>query len=393
MVPPLVIGCCAFVLSRPRTIRPKSMAARLSRLELLLIFAIALEVLSAYAGAVLTPLEAFDATGNWGYKGKMIFLAKAIPVTDLGNVRNQIYNAGYPLLVPLAESYLCVGLGHFNDFVAKLIFPSYFLASLLFFYSSLRHLQLERVARLTFTFLLASVPFFSAQATNGYADIVLAYYFLTATIYLFRWIQQPRIVFLILASTLVAMAGLAKNEGLLMGVVLAAVLGIALLRKRVTGPLWQTSFYAFSFLLVLAAVLAPWMIVLQAINFPNDLINFSTLGTRFGLVNLGRLRPILWYYQKIIFDPRNWNLVWMLFFGVVFWRLKRWLTLDGIYVLLPLGLTLGGYTAIFLITHFDVEWHLMTSAARLFLQVLPLAVFFLAFAYQDFVRPKIEGKE
>ena len=42
---------------------------------------------------------------------------------------------------------------------------------------------------------------------------------------------------------------------------------------------------------------------------------------------------------------------------------------------LALGLTLAGYFAVYLITPYDIHWHLRSSLNRLFLQVWPSAIF------------------
>ncbi len=95
-----------------------------------------------------------------------------------------------------------------------------------------------------------------------------------------------------------------------------------------------------------------------------------------------RSTPILWQYQKIILGVRNWNLSWILALGCLVFGWRRWFYSDARYFLLPAGLGLAGYTLVFLISPYDLSWHLSTAASRLFLHFLPLALFFVGLVCQ-----------
>ena len=96
---------------------------RWSRIEILLLLGVLLELGFAFTRSLLLPMEDFDAVGNWGLKAKAIYLANAVPLSFLGNRDYITMHPDYPLLLPLVESFVYSLLGHLNDFVVKWIFP------------------------------------------------------------------------------------------------------------------------------------------------------------------------------------------------------------------------------------------------------------------------------
>ena len=99
------------------------------------------------------------------------------------------------------------------------------MACLVVFYSALRRIRLSRLESLVFTFFLASIPHFAVHATNGYVDIVVAFYFSSGFLYLYLWILHDNFVFLLISAALTALAGLTKNEGIVLCFVNLVILG------------------------------------------------------------------------------------------------------------------------------------------------------------------------
>jgi hypothetical protein len=338
-------------------------------------------VLFTFFQAWIKPMEAFDAAGIWGYKAKQIFQNQGIPVSELSNVRYPIYHADYPLLAPLAQAFIYFWLGHFNDFSAKLIFPGYFLATLTFFYASIGRLMPDRTPRLLLTLMLATVPFLAAQATTGYVDLIVAYYFFCATALLYVWLKTRNPFLIILSSLNAGFACLTKNEGVLLALVLTITFSVAWFKHEWADFRLSRLWVPFFFWVSLLGVCLPWLQVRHEIHFANDLMNAKT-AAQITFDKLYRIGPILWHYQKTIFSLRNWNLSWILFLVAVFRRPRYWLSQDVFYILLPMGLGIFGYSFVFLITTYDLQWHLNTAATRLFLHFLPLAIYFLAEAWR-----------
>jgi hypothetical protein len=378
---PLILGSFLLFMRRPIQRERISRPSPISRWEFILLIVLSVEVLCCFIRAGSTPSMAFDAAGIWGYKAKQIFMSHGIPIPELGNVGFPIYHADYPLLIPLNQAFLYFFLGHFNDFAAKLLFAGFYLSTLVLFYSFSNRVLPRRLPCLALTFLLASTPYFSDQATNGYADLPLAYFFFCSVILLFQWTQSPSLIFISLSALFAAFAGMTKNEGLMLATVMILVLLLAWFKLNRGRRAQTKTIHLLLFVTVLAGTLLPWLIIRHEIGFVNDLMNSRTFA-RVSIDNLERLGPILWQYQKIIFGVRNWNLAWVLALGCLAFGWRRGFHSDARYIILSIALGLAGYTLVFMMSTYDLPWHLSTAASRLFLHFLPLAFFFVGLVWR-----------
>lgn len=367
------------IIVQPRKLR---LAERRSKVDILLLVGIGLEIGFAFTRALLLPMEDFDAVTNWGLKAKAIYLAKGIPLSFLTNREYATVHADYPLLLPLVESYVYFLLGHVNDFAVKWIFPLSLTACVIAFYASLRRLTLDRTACLAFAFTLVSIPQLVFNATNAYADILIATYFGMGFFYLFLWIRQRNDLFLGLSALLTGMAGLTKSEGMILCLVNLFVLVWSANRERSLDRLqaWrQVLLYAG----VLATVLLPWLVFRFSMKAQNDYLHELRVEHVLQWETVMRMRAIFYHYQGQLFNFKSWNLLWLAALGLFFFRFKRIFRSDQRYIFLATALTLSIYTSIYFITFNDVTWHLKTSASRLLVHFVPLVVFGFACAYLD----------
>jgi hypothetical protein len=356
------------------------------RVEWFLIAAIVMETLGAFFHAWLLPMEAYDAVSNWGLKAKAIFLAGSIPENFLRNPNYEVFHPDYPLLVPLLESYVYRCIGDLREASAKMIFPLYLVGNVAILTVVLRRVGQSRRGSLLFGFLLASIPYFSEQATNGYADVVVSFYFGAGSLYLYLWQTTGTGLFLVLSALLTGCAALTKNEGLvLVGIHLAWLAGVLLsrsgiaLRRRLAG--------LGIYFCILAAVLLPWYLFKNSLGLRNDVVN-SEVVANLKWNYFSRVGPILYHLQTQVFGPKNWNLVWILLCAAVGLRHRILLHSPAVFVLSATGFTLVAYMSVYLITPytippFDVTWHLRTSASRLLLHLLPQVVFLIGLAFPD----------
>ncbi len=352
-------------------------------IEGLLSVLIALQVILTVSLSLLTPIEAYDAVAIWGLKAKATFMAQGIPTEFLldPSYRNYAYHPDYPQLVPLAQSYCCFLSGHFNEYVAKLIFPAFWLACLLFMGSAGERLGLCRKERLGLMFLLGAIPLYSSQTTIGYADAIIAFYFGTGTIYLYWWFRDERLADLVLSSLLMGFAGMTKNEGSALGLICWLVMIAFTIRDNKRTSIKSRWRLCGLYFLIQLAVQLPWLAFRVSFHLSNDVVNKDAFWASLHWSTLKRLGPILYQYQTQIFGLRNWNLVWITFLAVLVLRGRRIMKTDARYLFFPILLCLLVYTAIYLITPRDVVWHLKTSVSRVYLHFLPLTVFLLARVY------------
>ncbi|HVN79607.1 MAG TPA: hypothetical protein VMW38_11470 [Terriglobia bacterium] len=344
---------------------------------------IALEVILTVSLSLLTPIEAYDAVAIWGLKAKATFMAQGIPTEFLldSSYRNYAYHPDYPQLVPLAQSYCCFLSDHFNEYVAKLIFPCFWLGCLIFMGGAGERLGLCKKERLGLMFLLGSVPFYSSQTIIGYADEILAFYFAAGAIYLYWWVRDMRVGDLILSSLLLGFAGMTKNEGLALGLICWLIMIVLTIRDSRSTTVKSRWMLCGLYFLIQLAVQLPWLAFRVYFHLSNDVVNKDALWASLHWSTLKRLVPIFYAYQTQIWGLRNWNLVWIALLVVLVLRGKSIVKTDSIYLLLPILMCLLVYTSIYLITPRDVVWHLKTSVSRVYLHFLPLTVFFLARVY------------
>src|SRR4030095_14671132 len=280
--------------------------------------------------------------------------------------------------------YRCIG--DLREVSAKMVFPLYLVGCVAILMAALRRAGQSRRGCLLLGLLLVSIPYFSEQATNGYADVVVSFYFGAGSLYLYLWQTKGTGLFLILSALLTGCVALTKNEGLVLAgihlVWLAAVLlsrsGIALRRRLVSLGIYFC---------ILAAVLMPWYLFKNSLGLRNDLINSEVIaGLNWN--SFSRVGPILYHLQTQVFGPKNWNLVWILLCAAVGVRHRILLRSPAVFVLCAMGLTLVVYMSVYLITPytippFDVTGRLRPSASRLLLHLLPQAVFLIGLAFGE----------
>ena len=392
LAPLLGFSLAAFLFARrhwPKGRSESSLAfasVSFRRLEWLLIAAIVIETSAVFFHAWLLPMEAYDAVSNWGLKAKAIFLAGRIPESFLRNPNYEVFHPDYPLLVPLLESYIYRCIGDLREVSAKMVFPLYLVGCVATLMAALRRAGQSRRSCLLFGFLLVSIPYFSEQATNGYADVVVSFYFGGGSLYLYLWQTKGRGLFLVLSALLTGCAALTKNEGLvLVGIHFVWLAAVLLSRSEIV--LRRRLVNLGIYFCILAAVLMPWYLFKNSLGLRNDVINSEVVaGLKWN--SFSRVGPILYHLQTQVFGPKNWNLVWILLCAAVGFRHRILLHSPAVFVLCAVGFTLAAYMSVYLITPytippFDVTWHLRTSASRLLLHVLPQVVFLIGLAFGE----------
>ncbi len=366
----------------------------LRSLDVALLAGISLAVGRTFLQALLTPMEGYDAVAIWGLKAKAIFLERALPVGLLQDGAFALSHPDYPLLVPLAESYIAITLGRWNDVAVKLIFPLFLVALLVLFHAALGRLTvagpsgatslLTRRQRLLITLLLASVPALSEQAASGYADIAIAFFSGLGTIYLYLWLRGGAGFLLGIAAFLTALGATAKNEGKLLALINLALLAAGVCRRGVPHePRRRRLVSVTSFAAALLLISSPWSIERHVLGLSNDVVNMSTLTAALHWDRAGHIVPILRGFLHEACKVKSWNLAWPLFLAAAGLRVTRPGREGPIILIAAVFLPLAGYAAIYLITPYDVVWHMGRSVNRLLLHLLPVVVFAVAGLHRE----------
>jgi hypothetical protein len=358
-----------------------------------LVFALSAALYSSVLHCIVHPHgEGWDAFAIWNLHARFLFRGGAHWRDGLSPLIPWSH-PDYPLLLPSAIAHFWTVLGRETTAVPAVIGLGFALATLGILYSSLAILRGRSLAMMG-CLALASTPFFIEQASAQYADIPLSFFFLAAMSLLQRDGEcrtcEPGFNsngLLVLAGIATGFALWTKNEGMMF--LVATVLAQLIVR----GPRWRPRVTIF-----LAAV-APFFLFVtwfkHSVAFPNEL--FSN-------------QPNL--LHKILAPARYWTILQWFFKD--FLRFGQWWLVPGTLVCLvlyfvmtgtrnfknsqqlrtsalTLALTLAGYFAVYMITPYDLHWHLRFSLNRLFLQLWPCALFLFFLAIPRKVAEKSQN--
>ena len=351
-----------------------------SFVEKLFIFGILFEVLYVFFRALIQPIESYDAIAIYAIKAKIFYMAGAIPGNFFTAFKDIVPHIEYPLLVPLSETSLFAFIGNLNDLLVKIIFPLYYCAILAAFYYIARR-EVNRKTALLFTFLLATVSQFNEYATNGYADLPLAFYYSASVFFAYLWVRKKEPGFIIVSAIFSVLCIWTKTEGLaLAGINALLVASYAFLEKK--RILWKGLLYA-SFILAAVIIYLFIMKKILGLSVNGDFAKVNLLDFGRMVVNLKRLPLILYEYQIQFFGPKKWNIIWVIFLVLFFINFKLAFKKELRFLTLSILLVLGAYTGIYIITPQDVAWHLSTTASRLFIHFLPVVVLWCAIIFKE----------
>lgn len=356
----------------------------LSKLERFLIIAISFEIIYAFFRAILYPMESYDSVAIWGLKAKAIYLAGGLSTNLFNETISTVHHWDYPLLIPIQEMLFYSIFKGINDALVKSIFPTYLLSFLIIFYSVLRRL-FERKIALIFTFLLASLPQFNKFATNGYADFTMGFYYSIGFLFLYLWFVKEKRDFVFLSAIFSAIGAWTKNEGIplcLLNFTLFLILTFSEVirnKERFSDAVKAI----FLYLALMGIFILHWQIFRISFGLKNKIFVEGVFSISRIINNLSRLPIIFYEYQKQFFNPKYWNMVWILFLISIILNFKKAFSKKFLLVTLSLIGIFGLYTAVYIITPLNLRWHLSTTASRLFIHFVAIVVFGLALIFED----------
>ncbi len=290
----------------------------------------------------------------------------------------------YPLLLPAAIAHFWTVLGHESAAVAAVIGLAFTFGTVGLLFSALDILS-GRTSALLGAMALLSSPFFIELGTWQYADVPLSFFFLsTVVLFHFHDFEIDRIGNRVTGGK-IALAGLTlgsaawtKNEGVLF---LCTILFTRVVIRR---PRHSTASEGRSNeMRALLFPLIPMLLILACFKHfiapPGDL--FSNQASMLQkLRDPARYWAVTKWYGKEFLRFGHWLLIPIPILMIGFHFLTRHgaRARPGVDVrasVLALALTLMGYFVIYLITPYDIYWHLRFSLARLFIQVWPATIF------------------
>ncbi|CAG0928661.1 hypothetical protein PLCT1_00807 [Planctomycetaceae bacterium] len=336
----------------------------------------------SFAYALTMPLSGWDAWFIWFVKARAFFMDGFVNAAFLNDPVYAQDHPEYPLLVPLAVSWIYTAIGAAQEEAGKLIWPMQFCALLAIFHYGLRKFSGSRRTALVFTALLSMTPIVLVHAAGfavklkgvqmgdltGYADLALATYFLGAGLFIFLYARDKRPPFAYIASLMLASGAWTKNEGLAFALLgFAALALVALFKGR-----RDLRTIALS-IAPPALFIIPWSVYKSSYGLGSEYV--ESMGASVFFSNLARLGQIIPYGADFMFLKTGvMGLVWWAWAlaAVAGFRdvlssksaVMHWLILGQLSV----------YVFVYIITPVDLKWHLGTSFDRLLLHLAPLAL-------------------
>jgi hypothetical protein len=333
--------------------------------------------------AVREPHGDWDAWAIWNLRARFLYLGGE-RWTDAFSPALSATHPGYPGLLPLTVARLWTYLGSPGAWLPAAVAFLFAAAAGGLLFGSVASVRGRSRGAAALLFLLAAGIFLRGAAHQA-ADLPLAAFVLGAMVLAGRGLGSGAPGLLVLAGGMAGCAAWTKDEGILFALASVLVLGtVALRRSGARAAAMSLAAFGLGILPFLVS-LAAWKSIAAAGN-PLFSGSISVLTAR--AVDPDRHLAILRGIGSVLARNRMALLlaVWALVLGIDRSRLRGAAAAFGLPVLTIL---IAGYYAAYLITPYDLEWHLRNSRDRLFLQVWPAAVF-LAFAV---LRSIPDGKE
>ena len=355
-------------------------------------------VYSAVRRLIAYPHGGWDAFAIWNLHARFLFRSDGSCWRNAFSALIPRSHPDYPLLLPAAIAHFWTFLGYDDPRVPAVIGVVFTFATAGILFAALLIMRGRTSAMLGATVLLAT-PFFIEQGTTQCADVPLGFFFLSSLVLLCLHEEQPRGAFG-LAALAGAMAGFAawtKNEGLLfLCIVIAARLLTCMpVRSRTLSDGQSAPRGDWTVTSALLAGMAPAMLLIAYFKlfFAGPREYFSDSGTLLHkLLTPARYLAVLKWYGKDFFRFGHWTAVpgtiLLVIIGLMAEKNDATPRQPGFQTsVLTLTLVAAGYFAIYVITPYDLEWHLRFSLDRLFLQLWP-SIIFLVFVWNRISKMK-----
>jgi len=316
----------------------------------------------------------WDALAVWNSHARYLFRDGA---SWQEHIRNT-FHPGYGLLVPSMTARLWRYAGEEFPDAGGLVGILLTLTSAAILITTLWELRDYRLAVIVGLILLTTSSYLEVGAAQ-YADVPLAVYFLsTVALVYFHFEKAPdRSTLLLLAGLTTGCAGWTKNEGILfIFVTTLLILGTWMMRRLSLRAL--AMFLTGMALPLMVILFFKYVITVEsdAIFLYGDVIGRIKNPNRYVMI-LQSTWSAVWSFGAWVINPMIPLFLLVLLRGIDRRILHHAGWLIGASAIL---LSLAGYYAIYVISPYDLRWHLNSSLGRLLLQLWPSVLLLVGLA-------------
>ncbi len=318
----------------------------------------------------------WDAWMMYNRAARFIYIDQVHWLQSFSTQMDPIFHADYPLLLAMNIASSWEMLGRDTPRVPMVQSGLFAVACVGLAASALLSVKSRGQAALGLA-IIWGTPILVNEGARQMADVPLAFYILATGVLIYLYVLHRSPGLLLLAGITTGLAAWTKNEGSLF--VIAAVAAVWLAAAR--GMRWQSMLWYFIGLAVPLAVVVYFKLALAP---PSDVLSNGPARSIQQILEPARHIEIVRYVAGELIGFGSWNqdalpigiLVILAVYYLVF-RTPISKALRPAYLAggVMLGIQALGYYGIFLITPYDLAWHLSYSTTRLILQVYPLITF------------------
>ncbi len=318
----------------------------------------------------------WDAWMMFNRAARFVYLNQANWLDSFSRQMDPIFHADYPLLLAMNSASGWDTLGGETPHVPMVLSALFAVGCAGLMAGALA--SIKSVGQAAFGLIvLWGMPVVVNEGSREMADLPLAFFILATGVLIYLFVLHHKPGLLALAGLTAGLAAWTKNEGSLFVLVTGLALAIAFFREK---PLRILIWYAIGLALPLAVVLYFKFFLAP----PSDVLSSGPARSIAQVLDLSRHVQILQSFWGEIRGFGSWKIAWLpygilpillvyyLLFRSKVLKEHRTAYIAGITILVAQSL---GYYVIYLITPYDLAWHLNYSADRIVLQIFPLILF------------------
>lgn len=324
------------------------------------------------------PLNGWDAWAHWGLKAKIFYFDKHFSLKMYMDPISIIPLREYPLLVNLIQTFFYNCLGRFDDSLVRVVFFTFYLSLLLYFYSLVKEMHGKWQA-VFFTFFLATTPMLNDVAIGyycGYADLPLLYFNFISVTLLWLWqLKKERSLFY-LSSIFTGFALFTKQDGIVVAGANGVCLLLAVFMRRSSWKAGLRDFFIYTSIIILIA--GAWYSIIIIDHFPRARVMTGTPAV-LSLIDAKRWHDFGAAVLAEALTFSSWNICWLAFIPAAVLFRKKLFNETNRFLFINLSLQMSAYCVVVIMSK-DFYAILANTIYRLMLHLMPLLLVVLSCA-------------